>query len=301
MFEILLQTLPETALTCRALYDASSGGYHLPLREHNRPMHRGEVETLRQQYPRPLYDCVEVPVADLLYTLVLNTRSLHILETGTSRGFSTCHLAAGACAVDAAAARLISVDPAPAPHLFFEESPLAASITAVRADALALDPAALAGGRAFDFMFFDSLHTYAHLSAELTRYLPLLRLGGLFALHDTFVFDALGLVVLALARSGRVEMLSMPSHRRHAEPARSPGVSLFRKIAPVEAGESWFPELGVAADGERHVLPDPAAVVQRSGSLFMDRRYVAHRMHRDARQVLSPALLDVAPQSDGTH
>ena len=129
----------------------------------------------------------------------------------------------------------------------------------------------------------------------VARYLPRLRLGGLFALHDTFVFDALGLVVLALAHSGRVEMLSMSSHRRHAHPARSPGVSLFRKIAPIAPGELRFPDLGDAAGGEQHGLVDAAAIATRTGALFADRRYHAQRLGQEAREATSPALLEPQP------
>ena len=295
MFEALLQTLPESALACRALYDVASGGYHLPLREHNRRLTREEVPQYRALYPQVHYDCIEVPVADLLYSLVVNTRSARILETGTSRGFSTCHLAAGARFVDERAAQVITLDPAPASNLFFEGSALAGSIVPVRADALRFDLGQALGRGDCDFMFFDSLHTYAHLSAELAHFLPRLKLGGLFAMHDTFVFDDLGLVALALAQSGKVEMLNLPSHRRHAEPARSPGVSVFRKMAPIAPGELLFPDLQGVAAGEQHCVPDPAAIVRRTGHLFSDPRYVAHRMHlAGPREALSPALLDAA-------
>lgn len=294
MLEALLQTLPESALACRALYEVDSGGYHLPLREHNRRLTRAEVPQYRALYPQVQYDCIEVPVADLLYSLVVNTRSAHILETGTSRGFSTCHLAAGARFVDAHGAQVITVDPAPAANLFFEGAAIAESIVPVRADSLHFDLAQALGAGQCDFMFFDSLHTYAHLAAELAHYLPRLKLGGLFALHDTFVFDDLGLVVLAMLGTGRAEMLSLPTHRRHAEPARCPGVSLFRKIAPIEAGDLVFPDLTGITAGEQHCVPDAAAIVQRTGGLFVgDARYAAHRMHRDGpRGPLSPALLE---------
>lgn len=77
MFEAPLQTLPESALACRALYDVASGGYHLPLREHNRRLRREDAPQFRALYPQVHYDCIEVPVADLLYSLVVNTRSAH--------------------------------------------------------------------------------------------------------------------------------------------------------------------------------------------------------------------------------
>ena len=37
-------------------------------------------------------------------------------------------------------------------------------------------------------------------------------------IYQRWLFLPLGLVALALAQSGKVEMLNLPSHRRHAEP-----------------------------------------------------------------------------------
>jgi len=297
MFEHLLETLPESARACRALYDAPSGGYRMPPRHENRPLRQDEVPRLRESCSALQYDCVEPPVADLLYSLVVNTRSRRILETGTSRGFSTCHLAAGVLfdADPATPPQVVTIDPAPAPHLFFEGSRLAETIAVVRADALALDPRELSEGEPFDFMFFDSLHTYAHLGGELARYLPELRTGGLFMLHDTMVYDGLGLAVLAMMGCRSVEALSLPTHRRHAEASRSPGVTVFRKIAAIAPGELQFPDLAGAADGEQKCLPHLAEVVRRTGALFTDPRYAARRMHRGpVRNDWSEALLDPA-------
>ena len=69
-------------------------------------------------------------------------------------------------------------------------------------------------------MFFDSLHTYAHLSGELAQHLPLLKVGGLFAMHDTLVYDDLGLVVLWMMASRCFEVLSLPTHPRHPKSTR---------------------------------------------------------------------------------
>ncbi|HEU4457660.1 MAG TPA: class I SAM-dependent methyltransferase [Methylibium sp.] len=295
MFEHLLSALPEAARACRALYDLPTGGYHLPPRHEHRPLSMDDVPACRQQYTRVQFDCVEVPVADLLYTLVVNTASRRLLETGTSRGFSTCHLAAGARFDGGEAAQLVTIDPQPTAHPMFEGSALAGSIQPLHADSLQLDPRALVAQGEFDFMFFDSLHTYAHLSAELALYLPALKLGGLFMLHDTLVYDDLGLVVLAASASRALEVVSLATHRRHDEPSRRPGVSVFRKIAPIAPGALRFPDLGGIVEGERKCVRQPAAIIDRSGMVFTDARYTAHRLHRDgARSDWSPALLEPA-------
>lgn len=293
MYEYLLDALPESAQVCRRLYDVETGGYHLPLREDNVALQSVDIEFYRSNYPNVLFDCVETPVADLLFSLVVNTRSRWILETGTSRGFSTSHLAAGARFVGGDAARVLTIDLAPAPNPFFAGSDLGQVITALRADSLAIDLGPLMGDAKFDFMFFDSLHTYAHLSGELARFLPYLKAGGLFMLHDTMVYDDLGLVVTALAASGLVETVSLPTHRTHGRRSRSPGVSIFRKIGRIGIGDLVFPDLDGVVSGERQSVEKPAMIVKRTGSLFTDPRYATSGLHRNGpRDDHSPALLE---------
>lgn len=292
MYEHLLKTLPESVHACRALYDTDSGGYHLPLRADNRPPRLRDVAAWRAEFRQVHYDCIEPTVADLLYALIVNTRSRLVLETGTSRGFSTCHLAAGVC-FEGAEGRVVTIDPAPAPNPFFGGTPLAQRIVPMRTDSLTLDLSTALDGERFDFMFFDSLHTYAHLSRELAHFLPLLKVGGLFALHDTLVYDDLGLVVLWMMRSGCAEVVTLPSHRRHEQKIRSPGVTLFRKVTPVEPGQLLFPDLDDIVSGERQCVEHPERIVARTGSLFTDARYAAGDLHRAGpRNSYSPALLD---------
>ena len=292
MYEELLRTLPESALACRALYDSESGGYWLPPRSENRRLTLAEVPALREQHGPAQFDCVEAPVADLLFSVVVNTRSRLVLETGTSRGFSTSHLAAATRFVAGARARVVTLDIAPTPQPFFADSDLAPAITALQADSLSVVLSELLGPARFDFMFFDSLHTYAHLSGELARHLPLLKVGGLFALHDTLVYDDLGLVVLWMMASRCFEVLSLPTHRSHGEGRRSPGVSLFRKLSEPDAGDLRYPSLADVVEGERESLLRPQEVVARTGSFFRDARYAARDLDRGPRLSTSPALLD---------
>jgi predicted O-methyltransferase YrrM len=293
MLEFLFNSLPESARACRRLYQPENGGYNLPPRDRNHLLRESQLADYVRDYSKVQYDCVEVPVADLLYTLVVNTHARRVLETGTSRGFSTCHLAAGVACNHGDAGLVVSVDLEALPSRFFENSAVGRCVQAVTADSLAWDPAPVLGDEPLDFIFFDSLHSYEHLGAEIARYLPLLRTGGLFALHDSFFYDALALVVLHLQRTELVEALSLPSHRRHqGEGMRCPGVTLFRKIAPIAPGQVCFPDLAGLVSGEVVSLPQPERVVQRLGSVGATRHYVAHGM-ADAgpRKTTSPSLL----------
>jgi predicted O-methyltransferase YrrM len=295
MFEDLLANLPEAALACRRLYDASSGGYHLPHRDHQDRFGLADVAAMRQRFAQVQYDCIEVPVADLLATLIVNTRSRLILETGTSRGFSTCHLAAAARCVHGAAARVVTLDPALVPNRFYVGAGLAASIDAQRVDSLTVDGRALTDGADFDFLFLDSMHSYGHLAREIELFLPQLRLGGLMALHDTFFFDGLGLVTLMLMQCQGLEAISFPTHRSHGGKLRSPGVSLFRKLAPIEAGTLRFPRLPGALDAELVTIQDPAAIVDGLGMTALRAPYAARNLLAAGRRHgASPALLDPA-------
>ena len=303
MFEKLLDLLPESVRACRRLYDPQTGGYHLPLREANHPISLAQVDAMRERHTQPQYDCIEVPVADLLGSLVINIRAQLILETGTSRGFSTAHLAAAARCVHGPDAKVISIDLAPTANLMFEGSPLASTIVAVKADSLQIDLAPLTAGAEFDFLFLDSLHSYAHLSREIERFLPMLKVGGLLALHDTFFYDGLGLVTLMLMQLDGLETLSMPTHRLHAHQTRSPGVSLFRKLAPIAASELRFPRGAPTLQLELVHIEDPGAIANHLGMAALRRDYVAQGLLAasardwDSPALLAPAISGVAQQS----
>lgn len=295
MFELVLDGLPEMARAARRLYDPESGGYHLPPRDEQKPFGLADLPRLLAQPTPPQYDCIEVPVADLLCSLVLNTRSRLILETGTSRGFSTSHLAAAARCVHGDAAQVISLDPAEVPNRFYLGSEAARSIQPRRVDSLTQDPRELAQGGEFDFLFLDSLHTYEHLGREIALFLPQLKLGGLMMLHDTFFYDGLGLTTLMLMQTPGLEVLSFPTHRRHARRLRSPGVSLFRKLAPVAPGSIVFPGELEMLRTELVSLKDPRAALPRLGMAALRPHYVAASLAQgEARGPRSAALLEPA-------
>lgn len=292
MFEQVLQRLPEVVRACRRLYDPVTGGYHVPPRPLHHAFGLADVEALRRRHPQLQYDCVEVPVADLLASLVINTHSRLVLETGTSRGFSTAHLAAAAHCVHGDRARVVTIDPAPTPHPMFERSPLASVIRPQPVDSLGFDAGAAFDGEAVDFMLLDSLHTYDHLASEAERFLPNLAVGGLLALHDTFFFDGLGLVTLALMQLPGLESLSMPTHRRHGAGLRSPGVSLFRKLAPMAPGSVRLPRGPGLPQGERATIRRPREFVAAFGAVPCAPHYLAHELaDTDRRRPEAPALL----------
>lgn len=292
MFERILDGLPEMARAARQLYDPDSGGYHLPTREDQQPFGLADVERMRAEHTKLQYDSIEAPVADLLASLVVNTRARTILETGTSRGFSTAHLAAAARAVHGDDARVITLDVEAVPHRFFEGAAAARSIDAHCVNSLSVDPAALTAGEPFDFLFLDSLHSYRHIADEVARFLPHLKVGGLFVLHDTFFFDGLGLAVLQLMQHPALEVVSLPTHRLHAPARRTPGVTILRKVAEVLPGSLVLPGRGPDLEREMVNLAEWPTLVNAIGSSALHPTYVAgHLPAGEARTSRSAPLL----------
>lgn len=295
MFEQILATLPEAVRATRMLYEPETGGYHLPRRDLQQTFGLADVARMRAEHVALQYDCIETPVADLLSSLVVNTRSRLILETGTSRGFSTSHLAAAARCVHGAAARVVTLDVEHVPHRFFCDTEITATIEHRLENSLDQDPRALGQGEDFDFLFLDSLHSYDHLGREVALYLPHLKLGGLMALHDTFYYDGLGLLALALMQVPGLEALSFPTHRQHAAGKRCPGVSLFRKVAAIEPGSLCFPAQLDLLRTELVIVKSPEVVVAHLGMAATRAPYEASRLRQSGPRIhASPALLEPA-------
>jgi predicted O-methyltransferase YrrM len=253
MFEVLDDYLPSAVKMFRRCYDPASGGYHVPFsRDIKSPFTFHNIMALRRECDEPVYDSVEVPVADLLFNLCRNSRAVRILETGTSRGFSTCHLAAAVG--DVPEGFVLTIDPFPGACFLWEGAEIAQKITHYKlhlAEAAPLCIARLEGGK-FDFMFFDSLHTYDHLATEIMCFEPYLRVGGLIALHDTMFYDQLGYLAHDLKACPRFEVINIPSERLHQHKTRCPGVTVIRKISEARAGEKLqLPHFGqFAANSE---------------------------------------------------
>lgn len=141
---------------------------------------------------------------EFLWELATRSREGHIIEIGSWMGKSTCILA-GACIDHAPGTRVLCIDTfqmdgtesqrvyhsqlvrrepgtfyhflANAKRLEFRQAiiPLAA-----RSDEVA---SLLLGG--FRMAFIDGTHDYAGVKSDVEHYIPLLRQGGILALHDT--------------------------------------------------------------------------------------------------------------------
>lgn len=228
MIELLLENLPPAVRAVRKLYDLRSGGYFIPMRHEMKAVDDSYIPQWRHKLP-VLYDCVEVPVADILFSLVFNLRGKKVLETGTSRGFSTCHLAA---AVVQQHGTVITVDPFPAPWFLWQDSALAPIIRHIpkNAEDAVIEIEKILDGDQFDVMFLDSLHSYQHLSKEIQLFDKYLKLGGLIILHDTMYYDCLGLLAVELYNNRGYELINIPTHRSHDYESRSPGLTIMRKV-----------------------------------------------------------------------
>lgn len=102
-----------------------------------------------------------------------------VLELGTRCGNSTSAFLA---AVELVAGHLWSVD-INEPQVPEWWTPDAVPWTHYIADDMAIDLAELPS--ALDVLFIDTSHDYDHTLAELTRFVPLVKAGGVVLMHDT--------------------------------------------------------------------------------------------------------------------
>jgi predicted O-methyltransferase YrrM len=227
VLEFLFDNLPTQVKEFRRQYDALSGGYRVPPRLHFYGIDSGKSA---EWVNLPIqYDPVELPVADLLFNLAYNSHSKNILETGTSRGFSTCHLATAALARQG---KVITIDLDPLPYHLWEATKLEPLIHFLKGRSsldVKSDVESILGGELFDILFLDSLHSYEHLISEIQVYESLLKVGGMIILHDTLYYDVLGFVVDDLEVNGRFQVVTVETHRHHGDNTRSPGVTIARK------------------------------------------------------------------------
>lgn len=224
-------SLPPFAKLFATAYNTSFGGYMAPPRDQTRPFTAADILAWRQQYAdKPQYDSVELEVASFIYSLIRMTGAKSILETGCSRGFSTCFLAAGVN--DNGGGRVVSIDVDELFHLW-EGSEVGKQVhfmkmssTEALESLLEIDP-----NPSFDLLFLDSLHTYQHLMTEIMLFDRYLKVGGSILLHDTIFYDCLGPVAMELAANPRFETVTLPSPRDHGRKSRCPGVTLATKIS----------------------------------------------------------------------
>ncbi len=197
--------------------------------------------------PNGSLDCchTEVEVLGLLHHFLRSIKPRCVLETGTYRGLSTCFLAAALCE-NGLGGTVHAIDPWAIPHLW-EGSELEAFVTwhpLSSQDALPEIEAVAP----LDFMFIDSIHTYAQSSWEVAHFEPLLRPGGYIALHDSLVHNGVGRTVQHLYDSPRFEVITLETPRTHPTDKFvggqvSVGLTLARKIrdgSPIVQDYAWL-------------------------------------------------------------
>jgi cephalosporin hydroxylase len=125
------------------------------------------------------------PYYDLLYRLVVELSAGTVLELGTCEGGSASFLAAGG------ARQVVTVDIEPRPESS-ERLRAFPSVEAWHGDTLSHDIYERASGLgALDLLFIDTVHTPEQASAELEKYGPLVRAGGIIALDDVRIDPAM--------------------------------------------------------------------------------------------------------------
>lgn len=230
---------PETSIidAFEGLYDPGTGGWHMP-EWMDLPFRADQVAEWRATKP-VWYSPVEREVGHFYRSLTAMLRPRAVLETGTNAGYSAACIARGL--LDAGGTgRLVTVDLRETPHIF-RGSEVEHLIAFVNAHSLYVSPDSLlrAAGDAkqFDMLVLDSDHRYGSLVGEINRFGPLLSVGGIMVLHDTMVYDGLGLVVRELTASGAFEVVNLPTPRTHGNPnGRRPGITIARKRMVVPFG-----------------------------------------------------------------
>ena len=122
-----------------------------------------------------IQDCLE-----RLYDAAVSYPQVSILELGVRWGTSTSMFLAAA---EQAGGHLWSVDLAMTPELEMVAGRWHATRrwTLTLGDDMAIDPPI----SACDVLFIDTSHAYEHTLAELRKYVPLVKPGGVVYLHDT--------------------------------------------------------------------------------------------------------------------
>jgi len=134
------------------------------------------------------------------------------VELGCSQGISTAALLAGAEEIGGDA-MVVSVSTEDVGHLF-RGHPHWSFLLGDSTDQHTVAAFQEAfPGRLIDTLVLDSRHTYAHVSAELTIWSPLMRSGGVVLVHDTVYAPGVRRAVEAhAARTGWPTMYLLPDN-----------------------------------------------------------------------------------------
>ena len=218
--------VPEKLLAFDRLYDPGTGGWRLPDLINNSMSFEPELVPEWLSKYQPQYAPVEREVAHFYRSIIGLVRPKVIVETGTNTGYSTAWLAVGLREY-CPEGLIYTIDIAPARHVF-EGTDLARNIRFLRGSSLdvAFDESTIV-----DMLVLDSDHAYMTIMAEILRFEPILRVGGVMLLHDSIYFDGVAYAVFELMKSSRFEVITLPTPRTHGCGTRPPGMTIVRKCA----------------------------------------------------------------------
>jgi predicted O-methyltransferase YrrM len=204
------------------LYDTRTGGWHATPAEIRINVFEKEL------YPVIFYDSIELEVGHFYHAFIKLTRSSVILETGVSRGYSTCCIASALSELRRGG-HVYAIDPADYPHLW-EGTGLEPYISWL--PKTSQDAAREVAVREYDLLIIDSHHDYDTCMFEVMNFEPLLKVNGYILMHDSLFYDGVGAVVKQLVSNPRFDVMTHMTPRSHGDSrSRCPGLTVVRKIA----------------------------------------------------------------------
>ena len=238
------------------LYEPESGRWYMPpwLEQ---PFDPDRAEDWRCIYKNGWPAPVEREVGWLYAALVIMLRPRAIIETGTNAGYSTLSMAA-ALAVLGGERSIYTIDISAAEHLF-KGTDAAHLVTFLLGSSLEISLDQLPPE--VDTLVLDSDHRYGTIAAEINRFSPLLRVGGILITHDTMYYDGIALAIRQLMQSPCFEVLTLPTPRQH-KPQRCTGMTIARKILPTTGDVIAFKEAyaDIEVDAPGRQITDPPLV-----------------------------------------
>jgi len=213
-------TFPRVLRQFESFYDENTGGWHSFFED---------ILTLRFDKNRQShiqYDSIELEVGHFYYQFIRLTKPLNVLETGVSKGYSTCCIAA-ALKKNGQSGHVYCIDPFPYPHLWLGTD-LEEYITYIPKKSQ--DTLPELGSRTYDLLVIDSLHNYDTCMWEIMHFGNLLKPGGYILMHDSIFFEGVKAVVKQLTRNSRFEVVTLDTTRTHGTNQPCPGLSVVRKI-----------------------------------------------------------------------
>lgn len=213
-------TFPRVLHHFESFYDEKTGGWHSFFED----LRNLIFDKNRKSHIQ--YDSIELEVGHFYYQFIRLTKPLNVLETGVSKGYSTCCIAT-ALKKNGQKGHVYCVDPFPYPHLW-RGTYLEEYITYF--PKMSQDSLPELGTRTYDLLTIDSLHNYDTCMWEIMNFEKFLKPGGYILMHDSIYFEGVKAVVKQLTRNPRFEVVTLNTPRTHGTNQPCPGLSVVRKI-----------------------------------------------------------------------